>query len=230
MTAIIVILLLALLSVSIWNFKTLNDIKKLGKENRTLSPDAKYFELKYNIQFLVGLSTILIAVLGVLGYRSLDDVKSQLSDNLATISTTIEEKENTTKELDFKITKIAESANAIDLAFNQVKVLESKVKEINSKNILTQNYYIVSPLKIELTMGVEKIIYFKDLMTNTGDRLPVFKFPPLVFGTLNSNTSFMIYSITTSSFKIASSTILVAEGTPTEIFIKPELGLMIIEK
>ena len=79
MTAIIVILLLALLSVSIWNFKTLNDIKKLGKENRTLSPDAKYFELKYNIQFLVGLSTILIAILGVLGYRSLDDVKCKIS-------------------------------------------------------------------------------------------------------------------------------------------------------
>jgi hypothetical protein len=240
MIGFVVTLLIMILGVSIWNFKTLHDMKKLTQKNEISTADSRYYELKYNIQFLVGMSTILIAIVGSLGYSSFKNVESQISESakksieplmikVDSISNHLIIKTEVIKGLDSSINSISKSAEKIESAINKVQLLETKINKINSRNILKQNYYIIPSIEIDLSKPGVKTIFYKNLVTNNGDRLPTFKSPPLVFGTQDLNSAFMIFNVTTLSFQITSSSAIVLEDSP-EVENKSQVSLMIIEK
>lgn len=240
MIGFVVVLAIIILGVSVWNFKTLHDLKKLAQKNEASTADSRYYELKYNIQFLVGMSTILIAIVGSLGYNSFKNVENQISEStkqsikpitskLDSISVDLRIKAEATKGLDGKINTISKNADRIENAINEVQLLEAKINKINSRNILKQNYYIIPSIAIDLSKPGVKTIFYKDLISNNGDKLPVFKSPPLIFGTQDLNSVFMIFNITTLSFQITSNSALVLEDSPV-VENKSQVSLMIIEK
>jgi len=241
MNSFVVILLVMLVAVSLWNFFSLNRLKRLANRDESPTADAKYYELKYNIQFLVGMSAVLIAVVGILGYKTMGDVKNDLSADakisvdsmkvkLKSISDELESKEANAVELNNRMIQMASNAKEVEQAISKVKSLEAKIKGINDKNILKQNYYIVPSISYSVKEPQKKF-YFKDLPTNTGDRLPEFRTPPLVFATQDLHHSVQIFNITTESFEIVWQGFITTEESPTVDLKEPaKFSLLVIEK
>lgn len=241
MNVIISILIIVLIAVAAWNWFSLNTLKKLAKQNESPITDAKYFELKYNIQFLVGLSTVLITVVGLLGYNTVDDLRADLRSQakesidtmevkLKQISDILKSKESSSVELNNRIIQIAADAKEVEKAIREVKSLEEKIKRINERNILKQNYYIVPSISYSLK-DAEKKFYLKDLITNTGDKLPIFNTPPLIFATQDLNQSVQIFNVTTDSFTIVWTGGIALENSKTFDLNEPsKFSLLVIEK
>jgi len=190
MSTLASILLVILIGFVVWNLNSLKALIRLTKNGENQPADARYFELKYNIQFLLASSTVLITTVGILGYNSFEGVKKELlagakksvdsiTIRMNLISSQLKHKRDSTLELNNKIIRMAEQAKELEVAFNQIKSLETKIKVINAKNILKQNYYIVPSIEY-IPNDKGKKIFFKDLVTNIGDKLPEFKLPPLV--------------------------------------------------
>lgn len=106
----------------------------------------------------------------------------------------------------------------------ELTLAQEKISQINRKNILKQNIYIVE--NIQYNLGVMEdtianndwqIVYFKDLKTIMGDRLPEFKRRPFIISALsNEGSAISIRNVTTSSFEMASFQYLVLENSPEQ--------------
>lgn len=102
-------------------------------------------------------------------------------------------------------------------AEKNVKHVQSRIEDINSKNILKQNFYLVDSLFYDTKVwdsakneeSVYKTYYFKDMKTIYGDKLPEFKRPPFLIVTVenvpNGQTG-SVKEITNKSFKFSLST------------------------
>lgn len=200
MEATVIILLIILISISIWNHRSLRDIKKLTVERSSGLPDARYYELKYNIQLLTGLSTVLIAIIGFLGYSNLDSAKSEMKADFKKSVDSLEYKLNT---INNRLDGFNSSADKIEGSFSRADLLEAKINGINNKNILKQSYYIVTGLSFK-TKGSEDVstLYFKNFRTNSGDRLPSFKNPPIIIAVPDVDTPVITFDVTNESFSI----------------------------
>ncbi|WP_438947055.1 hypothetical protein [Sediminibacterium sp.] len=103
-----------------------------------------------------------------------------------------------------------EIANTNKISEQQVKDLLKKIDDLNSRNIIKQNYYIVDSLYFNIavydTAQSDDALYtkyfFKDLKTTFGDRLPKFENPPfVVYLTEHGAFDGKFKEITTESFK-----------------------------
>lgn len=103
-----------------------------------------------------------------------------------------------------------EIANTNKISEQQVKDLVKKIDDLNSRNIIKQNYYIVDSLYFNIaiydTAQSDDALYtkyfFKDLKTTVGDRLPKFENPPfVVYLTEHGAFDGKFKEITNESFK-----------------------------
>ncbi len=100
---------------------------------------------------------------------------------------------------------------------NQIKMVQGRITDINSKNIVKQTFYMVDSLPYNTHIidtarnedNMFKTYYFKDMQTTLGDKLPKFTTPPFVLQFINNNRTLsagIIKDVTTESFKFAQPT------------------------
>ena len=217
LTIIIIILILSLLIFNIWNLITLNQIRKIKVMGQSELSDGKYYELKYKIDFLVAVVSIVIGVVGFLGYNSLSDIKTNLSKRIAfidssfaNIDTNILKKDSIANSLNNRINDINDILTNSDFKVKNYKSkidsIQRKIDEINNKNIIKQNYYISETLVLTESKR-DTIIYFDKLKSNVNDKLPVFKKPPILIPvTTNGAFEIVLHQITDKSFRAFFST------------------------
>lgn len=217
MMTILVVTVIALIVFSAWNLLTLREIKAKSKNPDKELNDQKYFELKYKIEFLVAIFTVLVAIGGFLGYNSIQNAKSEIQANLnkevslienriVKTDKSIRDKDSLVSELMTKLNDIRENTSTTENTFNNQKeklnALVNTIDVLNKKNIIKQNYYIVSlkRYKYDENDSTKHKYYFKDLKTNLGDNLPIFKTAPIVIPV--SESFITILNVNKESFKV----------------------------
>jgi hypothetical protein len=196
---LIICLLIAFISVTFWNIYSLNTIRKLSRNHASNIQDAKYYELKFNIQFLIAFFTVIVTIFSALGYNSLTNAKEEVKNNLNDAMDSIRTR------LDRIQPELVRAENIISdykKLNDDLQKLQNNIKQINSKNILKQSYYVVPSVKYKLDDPKKdefKLIEFRNLRTHSGDRLPTFNSPPMIIPV----PAVTIYDITTTSFKVS---------------------------
>jgi hypothetical protein len=245
---ILTILIIFQIVTSIWNYKSLTELKnKSFNQNQQLN-DAKYFELKSKHEFTIATISIITTAVVFLGYNSIQGIQNDLKADYQ------KKVDSTDAKLTIAENKINAMAGGIDDKFKQVDTsmngyknllryfelqqenlnqeagkvkteltfAQEKINQINRKNILKQNMYIVENIQYNLEVIEDtlennnwQIVYFKDLKTIMGDRLPEFKKRPFIISALsNEGSEVSIKNITTTSFEMASFSYIVPENSP----------------
>jgi hypothetical protein len=223
---LIISFLIVVIIFNFWNAINLYFLKKRPLENNELN-DAKYWELKFKIQFLVAAVSAIIAIVSFLGYNTVENIRDGISKeiNLKLDSTKasmtrldikqkeIDDKVNNTDEQISKYQDIilglsnkqATVKESLQLSSSNLNELKERISEINSKNILQQNIYIVDTIQFDiskLTGDQSKVFKYADLVTISGDKIPPLKNPPYILPISNQDCEFHINQVTNTSFKI----------------------------
>lgn len=207
-------LLFALLTLTVWNFVIFHRLKSVTGVNKIEEP--RYWELKYRMDYLVAVAAMGVAVLAFYGYQSFhsakEAVKSEIDSELRTIREDINKTEKIVHNLksfsDSIRDNVSISGKKMDDQINHqlaiLNDLERKIKVINNKNIVQQEFYVVRSLKLPVnheTKPGSNRVYYKDLITDKGDKLPEFANPPLVIPISQSTTEINVFNIKGDSFE-----------------------------
>jgi hypothetical protein len=215
MMGIIYLLLVTLIVLSIWNLINSRHLIKDKNENReaiSLS-DPKYFELKYKIQFQTAMFAVFVSIGAFYGYNTLEDAKIEarkeivsstdsLRFELKDLQNVISNNNSDAKQLENSFAEVSKNLPRLKSSFNKLNELELKIENINNKNILKQNYYIVTSIERPI-LEKPQTLFLKELVTSRGDKLPEFKTPPIIIPITDSKFQVSVFEITTESFVIA---------------------------
>lgn len=216
MFIILIVVVFSVLVFTIWNIISLRELK--SSRNYKELNDPRYYELKYKMEFLVAVFSIIVSLVGLLGYNSIQNAKDEvkislnkdldsIQTNLSAIEKTINEKDSLVKNLIAKTNylndDISTSASKVKVQNKELNLLRRRIEIINDKNILKKNFYVISSIKYKNT-GPPKAYSFKSLTTSNGDRLPEFKFPPVVIPANESSNLLEVIKVTTEEFTISS--------------------------
>jgi heme/copper-type cytochrome/quinol oxidase subunit 2 len=133
------VLVIILIVFSVWNLKSSYDLKKFNKSKVDLKDD-KYFELKYKIEFITSIAIVVISVGGFFGYKASDEINKRannLKNRLDALDSLIIAKKDTLYNYDTKTKNLNDSLIRIS----------DRIRVINSKNIVKQDFYIADNLK-----------------------------------------------------------------------------------
>ena len=226
LTVVLSILLLALVIFTIWN---LISTKRLSKGISSSTPkidDSKYFELKYRQDFLVAAFSLVAGIAAFLGYNSKESIEKNLTTEIETKlkepKVRIDSLSNSVSLIDsefnsirrkaddytarLQVAEVAQDAiNAKSKRYNsEMGELLSRINELNKKNILKQDIYVIDGIYYDSRNGANlngwKKYYFKDLKTILGDKLPSFKKAPFLLPVSRQGAIVNIDSITRESF------------------------------
>jgi len=216
LSIILVIIGAAVLIFSFWGFQLIRKHVKRFKDGYKFSNslnDEKYFELKARQDYIIASSTIVFAVLSFIGYASIKDIKAGLNEQLSTEIKKIDNLNNsataTFKNLEGLQITGDSIRDSVRSAIRLVSILKGKLVEVYKKDIISQNIFIVDPLRLEdfpksteKDMHRFKTIKFKDLTTVSGQKLPHFIVPPSLMCFSTNGSSMFITDITNEGFKI----------------------------
>jgi len=230
MINLLVVLLIILISFSVWNLVTLRNIKRYNYSKVNLSDD-HYYELKYKLEYLTTIVIVVLSVGGYFGYHWFEDIKIDAAKNLANKTKVTEQKFDSInfklnvtdyKVNDFNDKIIEYQSKAKSISDNQNKLvadqniirnsltmskdsltgLSNKIDKINSKNILKQNFYVVRDIQYVLDKTDGNKFFFKDLITTTGDKLPQFEKIPFVSISTGDGIELWISELTKESITL----------------------------
>lgn len=224
-TSILVVFLLTFISFAIWNIANFKELLKKPLRKDSELNDKKYWELKYKQEYMVAVFAVVVGVITWLGYHSISDIKqdvrAELASKLDSTKKAIDSIEKRQSSVDSRLRNsdsILSSAQNIILGLTDrerylngslnlrnldLAALKTRISEINEKNILQQNIYIVDNVEYTFSENWEyKKYYYRDLLTNTGQRLPNFKKPPFILPVSNEGFTFSIQEVTTESFEL----------------------------
>lgn len=223
MSAITIIFLIIIIVLLIWDLTILRKIYKSTTNGNNILPDEKYFELKYNINLVKSVSVIGLFVIGFLGVSTVDGLKSNVTSE---IETSIKTQDDRIEQITTKIEGLTTTLDTLENYKSElervIKNYESNLGSINSKvaqvnNSLKYNprIYIVNDLKYSYERNPKGLrVYFKDLTTVFGDKLPNFTNPPYI-NTEGYNIEIEIQEVTTTYVDLASGSAL-GEGIDDE--------------
>lgn len=192
-----------------------------------------------------------IANISIQSDSLLKSFENKVGENIKQSNSRLESMDLNSKSLDGKLKKldisisdyqksvsdIVGAQNDIDRSFHFSKVeidsIQGKIKELNSRNILKQNYYIVDSVIYDESKadsnGYVKM-YFADLRTSIGDKLPLFKRPPFILMGSRHGANGHILNVTNESFKMGVFEYLSLESSPNSIAIpRQTMWLLIAE-
>lgn len=222
---LVISFLIATIIFNVWNAIDLRSLRKSTLSNDQLK-DSKYWELKYKIQFLVSAFSAIVIIAAFLGYNTIDNIRDSVSKEInqkldstkKAVVSLGEQQEEIHRKVDstgFKILqyqnvilglsgKQATVRESIKLSTHDLDNLKEKITEINNKNILQQNIYIVEKeLDTTIFTGDQiKVINFSDLITINGDKIPPLKSPPFILPVSNQGADFHILNVTNTSCKL----------------------------
>jgi len=187
METLIIVFLFIIIIILIWDTSILRRIYQLGKKSEHFLADNQYYELKYSINLLKALATVLIFVFGLIGYTTFKDIKSELENEVSLqkheielISKRLSGYKDSLDSLDNYKNEISQGISKFDNNFSK---LNSKVDILNNTLKFSPKIFVVKeqkfPFNIENAPDTVKI-EFKDLFTASGERLPKFKHSPIV--------------------------------------------------
>jgi len=170
--------------------------------------DAKYFELKTKQDFIISIGSILIALIVLIGYGTLNDIRKEYEDQAAVGRKQIDSITQLSIRRYLALDTLDDKyKGSVKEGLRTVDDLRKKLVQISKKDVIRQNIFIIDPLR----MGDYKkrkedfrTIYFKDLVTISGTRLPKFLVEPSLI-CFSSNFAVMIVKdVTSESFKVRS--------------------------
>lgn len=188
---IAITILVTILYLIVINLRVLKKVVKykLNDGQLTIS-DERYFELNNKIQLLIVVASILILVGGFIGYNSIHSINSEITED-------IEHYQETIVQYDSVILGYTHLISDLEIERRNItEILKSSINESNRlQKVLIQlqndysfnvRTYMISNIpiekkKIEGANDYEKVrVYFKDLLTTEGEKLPHFKTPPFI--------------------------------------------------
>lgn len=188
-TIITIVLALIIIVLLIWD---LNILRKIYKEsqlgNSTLS-DEKYFELKYNINLVKAISAIGIFIIGFLGFSTYDGFKEEITTDL---DKSINIQDSHIELINSKINSLNQTLDTLEVYKNNLEKLtisyqknlqsiNKKISSINNAARYNPRIYVVNNLKYSYKKNENGLrIYFKDLTTIFGEKLPIFSRKPYI--------------------------------------------------
>jgi Ca2+/Na+ antiporter len=117
--------------------------------------------------------------------------QSQLKTNAEALSKLIKQ------QLELKVSGYQSKKSLSDLS--------NQLDSINGKNKIKREFYLIPNIEFKGELAVNNKyakLKFSELRTITGDRLPVFKRPPIILSALVNTTEFKIMSIDNESFEV----------------------------
>lgn len=184
------VFLLLILSISIWNAFSLRSIKMKLKRKDKLSNE--YFDIKYKLQLITTIGSIIVAIIIFYGYNSENIIQESINK---TVSTKIDEKE-------IEISK--RFNDTLNSYLTRIALTEDKIKRIESKEIINADIYIVKDQKI-FSKDFKRTnlkIYFSKLRTITGKELPKFAVPPVINIIPTNGMEYVVLNKTTEYFEL----------------------------
>lgn len=183
---LIIIGMLALLCMMTYlivlNIKTLLRVSKLKPNDKlTKIDDPRYYELNNKFQLLTVISSILLLIVGFLGYDSIDSIKSDIQGKMDEYVKKLEGYESIINKYDTLIPNLENERNATSIKYkNAVKSLE----DLQIDYRLSAKTYFVKGIQIGRQLSPENTnsyrIYFKELK-KINNRIPVvFKEEPFI--------------------------------------------------
>ncbi|MCW3106147.1 MAG: hypothetical protein JWQ09_653 [Segetibacter sp.] len=234
MTVILIIIGIGILAFNFWSTLSIRSFFKRTNKREQIN-DQKYWELKYNIQSLVTIFAVIVGIAGYLGVNTLDDIKksitkelkpqldtayskiSQMKDGLQRIDTTLKNYGNDMKSLRENSNAVS---NSLTISKSGLNALKQNVNDINKKNKIQAPVYVVNNLEVDNNlpaMDIKATKYFENLVTSTGDRLPVFNKPPTIIVASNGGGTYAVTHITKTSFRISPLEYIGLESAPESL-------------
>lgn len=230
---VIFLFLIALIGFSIWNSITLQRLLARPLKTDQLN-DKNYWELKYKMQYMVTVFSVLIAIAAYLGYNTVANAKESVRNefqakldstkaNMASIDSQIK---NSKIQFDAKVANTDSLLNiyqnmlmglsrrteavkkSISISDKDLTDFKGRINEINSKNIIQQNIYIVDNIlftraELDLMDGISgKKMLFSELTTISGDKLPTFKKAPFILVVSNDGAEYYVKNVSSTSFDL----------------------------
>lgn len=221
---------LAVLLFSYWGFRLIQKHVKrfnIGYKFPHSLTDEKYFELKARQDYIIASSAIVFTVITFIGYSSIEGIKKEMNSQMTSEIKRLDSIRNSANEtlINFSDIEIKGKTlqDSVRSAMNLVSVLKSRMAQIFEKDVINQNIYIVDPLKIgdfphDTKQNNEdfRVIKFKDLLTVSGQKLPIFKNPPSIVCFSTNNATLYVTDVTVDGFKVnpAGFSYLVTESSP----------------
>lgn len=183
-------------------------IKGIKTEKKTL--DIGLIELKYRIDLIIAVFAIIVAISGMIGYGTIEDIKKDIAKDFESEFSNIKRK---TDDLDsmininmdfinkFNIEKEAISSILLNSGKSAKKIQEN-IEILSQRNITNPNIYFCKfrfP-KNKLDSGEPCKIFFKELKSINDQSLPIFQSPPRIIN--SSTTMITILNITKEYFEI----------------------------
>jgi hypothetical protein len=152
--------------------------------------DERYYELNNKYQLLIVGSSFIILALGFFGYDSINSIKGKINQDIDQYKSVLEDykkkiaaydtlNKDLGKEKEFITTFLKNSLEETN-RLQRVLIQLQKDYSFNVRTYMVPNIPIQKK-KITGTEEYEKIrVYFKDLKTNEGEKLPNFNDPPFL--------------------------------------------------
>lgn len=235
------------LGIAIWQVRLLWLTWKKINSNVSVTDNEKYFELKYHLQYITTIFPIALAILGIFGYNKIEDLPTKIKADITTkIQPTLDSLKKSRDSLEFQYNQLSPYVKQLqDLALNtdttltktskgakdlsiQVALLQLQINSINSKDIIKQPIYIVRDLiyrtgNFELTWAT---YYYKNMKTISGESLPSFTKPPLIYTYSDRGIQMEVCNVTTESFKVSMSPMTTdTSGQPAQCGIYENMNL-----
>ncbi|OXB04999.1 hypothetical protein B0A72_11010 [Flavobacterium pectinovorum] len=170
------------------------ELKKRSRNQNSFT-DERYFEIKFKLQFITSIGAIIITVFGYIGYENYNAIlikTDELNNKLSRLDNQINDYDKKIETLNLYSKDIEK---IMGVSKSDLKSLNATIANIRDKNVLDKNFYFIDNLSL-LSSNELKKIYFKDLVTSYGDRLPIFTIPPTIIVAPSTGGNFFINKIT----------------------------------
>lgn len=218
MTITLILLVFVLLVFTIGNFVTLQRLSKSKNQSPDKADDSRYFELKYRVEFIVSIFSVVVGVMAFLGYNSITNAKneiksgmekevSDIKDEFSRVRTNVDTLNALRANLELKYRVISKGAatseTIIQDHLSRLTLMQKQIDAINSKKIVQQNFIVTKSLTFRQTeKNPDNVVYFKDIQTLTGERLPNFSSPPLVIPVSEGDKVIDVLNVDSNSFQV----------------------------
>jgi flagellar biogenesis protein FliO len=195
------------------NQKLLKKVVTYKRDDEKLKiNDERYFELNNKIQLIVVVSSIIVIIGGFIGYNTISAIKKGINKEIGHYQEKISNYESIIKKYNKLIAGLDSERQNItkDLkkSIEETNKLHAELTQLQSDYTFNVRTFMVSNIKIQKRKiaGTEDFeivrVYFRDLITTKGEKLPKFKKTPYIsIQNFGYALSLMIKKVNTEFFE-----------------------------
>lgn len=198
---------------SLWGYLGVRKISRQIKSDKINEISIeKYFELKARQDYIIAVSAIVFSIISFIGFNSIESTKNEISEKLKNELNRIDSLRLIANENFSELELMGRDyKDSVDNAFKLLASLQARMKYLYSKDVISQNIYIVNPIRVgdlrkfpeDPKTGMEYYeVKFSNLKSINGSSLPSFKSPPTVLIASNGISSFKLKEVVEDRFTI----------------------------